>query len=311
MILRYNPNAHALSYFLLLLSLAAVRVSADEPFDCHVTIGEYSYDLTGLDGAQEITRSRDSPPTKYTDTVTFNLCGEIPRSSAPESEQCPSGSKACLTKTNVKEGDSDRITEVVQLATDSSDEASYETLSAPNKGILLSFKGPSYPDPVTGEPKPQSFNIRVLCDTESSDPAFVSYDGSAVWVEWHAKAGCAMGPGAPPVMTPDPGDDDGKKESSMGSGLGYFFLLLLVALLAYFGLGAYYNYSTYGATGFDLIPYVSVHVRRLTANLASSADTVTSGEKFPTCCVMLFHIYVQASARGTRQVEEVILPYDA
>ena len=31
---------------------------------------------------------------------------------------------------------------------------------------------------------------------------------------------------------------------------------LLVAFLLYFGLGAYYNYSTYGATGFDLIPYV-------------------------------------------------------
>ena len=31
---------------------------------------------------------------------------------------------------------------------------------------------------------------------------------------------------------------------------------LLLAVLGYFGLGAYYNYSTYGATGVDLIPYV-------------------------------------------------------
>lgn len=29
---------------------------------------------------------------------------------------------------------------------------------------------------------------------------------------------------------------------------------MLLALLAYFGLGAYYNYSTYGASGIDLIP---------------------------------------------------------
>jgi hypothetical protein len=29
---------------------------------------------------------------------------------------------------------------------------------------------------------------------------------------------------------------------------------LLLAFAAYFGLGAYYNYSTYGATGLDLIP---------------------------------------------------------
>lgn len=30
----------------------------------------------------------------------------------------------------------------------------------------------------------------------------------------------------------------------------------MLAVLGYFGLGAYYNYSTYGATGVDLIPYV-------------------------------------------------------
>lgn len=29
---------------------------------------------------------------------------------------------------------------------------------------------------------------------------------------------------------------------------------LILALLAYFALGAYYNYSTYGARGLDLIP---------------------------------------------------------
>lgn len=32
---------------------------------------------------------------------------------------------------------------------------------------------------------------------------------------------------------------------------------LLLGLLAYFGLGAYYNYSTYGARGADLIPCVA------------------------------------------------------
>ena len=33
---------------------------------------------------------------------------------------------------------------------------------------------------------------------------------------------------------------------------------LLLAFIAYFVLGAYYNYSTYGATGADLIPFVSL-----------------------------------------------------
>lgn len=29
---------------------------------------------------------------------------------------------------------------------------------------------------------------------------------------------------------------------------------LFLAFMAYFGLGAYYNYATYGARGLDLIP---------------------------------------------------------
>lgn len=33
---------------------------------------------------------------------------------------------------------------------------------------------------------------------------------------------------------------------------------LLLAFVAYFALGAYYNYSTYGASGIDLIPYVFI-----------------------------------------------------
>src|SRR5438477_10087003 len=35
---------------------------------------------------------------------------------------------------------------------------------------------------------------------------------------------------------------------------------LLLAFASYFGLGAYYNYSTYGATGVDLIPYVLLYL---------------------------------------------------
>ena len=98
-------------------------------------------------------------------------------------------------------------------------------LAAPSKGISLTFDGPSYPDPYTGETKPQSFNVRILCDTDTKNPTFISYDGAAMRIEWHAKAGCPMGAGEPPATTPDPNDSDGNSETSVGSGLGYFFLL--------------------------------------------------------------------------------------
>ncbi|PSS38052.1 hypothetical protein PHLCEN_2v137 [Hermanssonia centrifuga] len=104
---------------------------------------------------------------------------------------------------------------------------------APTKGILVTFHGPSYPDPFTNEETPQSFNIRVFCDTDASDPTFKSYDGKDTWVEWTHNAGCALGinPGQPPKTNPDPENDgDDIPESSVGSGIGYFFLLYVSIL---------------------------------------------------------------------------------
>lgn len=93
-------------------------------------------------------------------------------------------------------------------------------------------------------------------------------------VEWSVPAGC-------PFKEENDdgskgGEDDGKgpsedKPARSGSGIGWFFLAqvfliaygyytdimvarLILAFAAYFGLGAYYNYSTYGARGADLIP---------------------------------------------------------
>jgi autophagy-related protein 27 len=94
--------------------------------------------------------------------------------------------------------------------------------------VSLTFKGPSYPDPVTEKDTPQSFNVNIYCDTETRDPTFKSYDGKDMWVEWQAPAGCDLGSGGssdPPSS--DPGSDSGGsgESKSMGSGIGYFFLL--------------------------------------------------------------------------------------
>lgn len=102
--------------------------------------------------------------------------------------------------------------------------------AAPRKGISLTFKGLSYPDPASSEDTPQSFNANIYCDTEASDldPTFKSYDGKDVWIEWQSPSGCAMGanePGNPPDTNPDPPKTDPEDSRSVGSGIGYFFLL--------------------------------------------------------------------------------------
>ena len=66
------------------------------------------------------------------------------------------------------------------------------------------------------------------------------------------------------------------------------FSRLLLAFAAYFVLGAYHNYSTYGATGADLIPYVLhsfITLCPLTFNrpfVGLCPDIETSGEKYHT-----------------------------
>lgn len=86
------------------------------------------------------------------------------------------------------------------------------------------MKGSSYPNSAKGEDAPQSFNLNVYCDTEQSEPSFKSYNGTDLWIEWQAPAGCAMSD-VPSDDSPDSGSGSGGSSSSMGSGIGYFFLL--------------------------------------------------------------------------------------
>ena len=182
-------------------------------------------------------------------------------------------------------------------------------LPAP-KFISLFLNGPDYPSPSTPLSKPQSINLTVICHPlETKDPIFVSYDGSRLDVEWTGSAGCPFeGEGSD-----KDGDnkDDNKEEDklpgheSIGSGLGWFSLACVIysnfertspgssftsnnsiflCLAAYFGLGAYYNYSTYGARGVDLIPWVLIKfLSRFLRIHVIYLDTATFGRRCLTC----------------------------
>ena len=58
--------------------------------------------------------------------------------------------------------------------------------------------------------------------------------------------------------------------------------------MGYFALGAYYNYSTYGATGLDLIPWVPLPDGPQSATItdAHHSGIETSGGKCHTCFAM-------------------------
>ncbi|KAG1751570.1 putative autophagy protein Atg27 [Suillus paluster] len=242
-------------FSLLLLLSSTVYVTAED-FDCHVTTEGLTWDLTQLKGVQTLSRTRESPPTTMLDELRFSLCDDLPTlEDVAEGDQCFSGTRACLRTKNQKEGYDDRVIAVIPVAQSSSLGPEYKSLTSP-KGLSLTFHGASYP---SNDPIPQSIQFSLLC-ADTTDPTFVAYENGTVHVEWSTPSGCSTAEQSPPQeddKTGDGGssDSDEKPTESVGSGLGFFFIVLLLAFAAYFGLGAYYNYSTYGARGVDLIPH--------------------------------------------------------
>lgn len=266
--------------WLLTLLLTAARAQPDS--DCHITIGDNKYDFSALSGDHAVSRTRSSPPTNMTDTLRFNVCKELSLiEDVDAGEQCSSGTWACLSKVNIKQGESDRLVAVVPMAQEPDLRAEYTALSSP-RGVKMTLHGPSYPSSTTLEPTPQTFVLNLLCETETSDPEFKSYDGAQAVVEWSAPSGCYFGSDAPA----EEGDDKPERETeAVGSGIGWFFLLLFVVFAGYFALGGYYNYTTYGATGVDLIPHrdfwreVPYMLRDVVSHLCSSFQTRQSSSR--------------------------------
>ncbi|KAK7472798.1 type II membrane protein [Stygiomarasmius scandens] len=232
-------------FFYLLWSMPSALSKEDSPFSCQFSVGSKKFDLTSLGGVHTVNRTRSTPPTEMRDVLSFNLCEDLEVSDQlGTQDQCPEGTRACLTVVNLKNvSEPERIVSVIPIAQN----ASYSTLSLP-EGISLIFQGARYPE----SSSPQHyFNITLLCNDDASDPKFKSYNGSGLQAEWSTPVVCAS-----EGEDGDEREEDGNGNNrSYGSGLGWFFLVLLLAFAAYFGIGAYYNYTTYGASGMDLIPH--------------------------------------------------------
>jgi hypothetical protein len=96
----------------------------------------------------------------------------------------------------------------------------------------MMLHGPSYPSSTTLEPTPQAFVLNLLCATEASEPEFKSYDGAQAVVEWSAPSGCGFRGDSPTDEDSKPPE---KEVESVGSGIGWFFLLFVFHLLTKHG----------------------------------------------------------------------------
>ncbi|KAG9036585.1 hypothetical protein FRB95_008419 [Tulasnella sp. JGI-2019a] len=230
-----------------------------QPWNCKAEIGAYSWDLTALNKEKTISRTRSSPPSTFEDEVRFNLCDVIKKREGYDSlDQCPSGTLACFTEVNKKPNDgAERITAVIPLAVESGLNIQYKIIP-PAIGLTLLLHGSRWPADAPTSLR-QSFNITLLCDPSTeSEPKFVSYNqgDGGMFVEWSNPSACAHegGDQKSPDTTPPPSPGDGPSKSE-GGGMRWFFFLLLMGVIAYFGLGAYSNYTNYGSRGWDLVPH--------------------------------------------------------
>lgn len=55
--------------------LLYAHASAD--FDCHINVGDVSFDLTSLAGERVINHTRSTPPTTMIDSLRFDLCADL------------------------------------------------------------------------------------------------------------------------------------------------------------------------------------------------------------------------------------------
>ncbi|KAG9316638.1 autophagy-related protein 27-domain-containing protein [Chiua virens] len=283
---------------LLFLLSAAIHVTAQNSrsFDCHFSVGDRHYDLSELAGIKVVNRTRDSPPTTYLDELRFDLCADMTPVEADRNlvVKCPSGTRACLTTINQKADNPERVTAVVPIAVSSSLEAETSTSSGTSPGgVVITLHGGSYPPSSSGSVS-QSLKVSLMCAEGTTDPQFSSYENGQVLVEWNSSAACGT-TGTPKEDEGSSGGGSGGREGDMpienvGSGLGFFFLMLILAFAAYFAFGAYYKYSTYGARGWDLIP---IEAGPKTKNIPGGAIF----QKFATEAEAI-RVFEAAKARG-------------
>jgi autophagy-related protein 27 len=71
--------------FILLVAAAAIA----EDFECSAStvLSGHEYDLTSLNAAKSVERTRNTPPTTMIDTLVFNICSELESKDLPAGDQ--------------------------------------------------------------------------------------------------------------------------------------------------------------------------------------------------------------------------------
>ncbi|GMK57085.1 hypothetical protein CspeluHIS016_0309250 [Cutaneotrichosporon spelunceum] len=221
---------------LTLLPLAYPVVAVAWTCDAIPSAG--NLDLSSLGGAKEAKKETETPPTRNTARVRLDLCGKLSKEDGVQDEdQCPDGTRACLTLINHKAGasDPDRVTTVIPLWKEDTPDSDVH-VAGREGDWTLSVKAPDYAG------TPHTFSLVLKCAATDSGPTLESYTGGELKLRWDTPAACA-------------------NTSGGGGGFGFWgfikfcFWAAFFILVVYFVFGGLYNHQQYGARGWDLVPH--------------------------------------------------------
>ncbi|KAK4706050.1 autophagy-related protein 27, partial [Phenoliferia sp. Uapishka_3] len=219
---------------------------------------------------------KQKPPSEGDEIYSISLCDPLPTSTPASADTCPPGTHICITTLSSRDGYEDTVISVVPIAGEIGSGLLNPTAglregeTVAEKGWVLGMEGGMW-----GEVK-QRANIEMVCEAgaDHTAPTLVEYDskGGLLSLKWISASACSTTSSTPPPPPPEggdkgpPKDDDSTKDPpppppqyDEGKGFfGWFFTLFFLSLFAYFVGGMYYNYSQYGATGWDMVPHRDV-----------------------------------------------------
>jgi len=78
---RSTPSLQLFATTFSVFFVALIAAQSDAPFDCHLTVDSFKFDLTTTSGEHTLSRTRETPPTSMVDSVKFNLCDDLKQQS--------------------------------------------------------------------------------------------------------------------------------------------------------------------------------------------------------------------------------------
>jgi autophagy-related protein 27 len=226
-----------------------------EAFDCkNVRSNNYQFDLSRFNFPVELIDSEKTHPTTTETSIKIDLCAPLPLDNGPANEQCEKGTRICMKVTNKKEGETDRVTQVISAGGNGMDEGKWsvqlgEHVDGAERVLELEMPGEYYGD------RKQRTEIDFRCSKNGSKdakPILKKYDREEgkLKLEWTTPYACTTHMGGAGDNDSDNTDKGGDKNSNKSSGgwgfFSWFFFLLIIGGIIYFAAGLWRNYNEYG-----------------------------------------------------------------